>query len=556
MPYEDTDGDTILVVTEPSIVELRSLKRPPTLVKIDDSIRTCIINPENIREYMIDSLEDAGIGRITNWGTTWRDIELMIIHMPNPISGKYRLPNDLKNEILDLAVEARETLKMHRQDMDELEIMAAEATAAIKDINVDTKLVEWATLIIRACEMNASLIRRLQETAINTAKSGVFVPFDRYPWLKLKIRATWHRPHASSTYDSWSTMGQISIYTDDKWSKLRDWSGETSKPLNIGSHIDWTMYQEEYKHIRELKSSYGTAIHNLISNTKSNEDDQEIDNLVEDKDRMRIYRELGDYFNSILRGIAVGINSIDAVSAMVYRATNDRDKTNDEGLSFLWQCWGEEFVHTLRHLNSGSKSKRLVVVRMEKEYEEYTLPAGEYIVRDEGVRFSSHPENVVAKVRVPNGIYEIITFDEVPYLLAEIKRNTVESMAATFKDVQIRVVGIKYHTFNGEQLNRNKVKELIKASDYKLMVRIIEDTFNGKPFVGAMLYANIKNSNEPVCIGNLPKSGAKSDNSGYLTEALNEKAIRVIIPTNADKIDVNKDGSFSRLTLTIADILE
>jgi len=548
----DTDGDTVLVVTEPTIVELRSLRRPPMLTKVDAETFKTIINPESVKKYMTDSLEDAGIGRITNWSTTWRDIELMVVHMPNPVDGKYRLPKVVKDALLDAAKEARSALKINGDKMNEIEKASAEATAAIRDINVDEKFKEWAVLVINAAEANIALTRNLQEASINTAKSGIFVDFNKYPWLKLKIRASWHRPYAQEAYDSWSTMGQLSTYAESKWKELRKWAGETAKPIRIGEDLDWPSYREVYRTIRELKASFGTAMYEL---TRRNTDNgEEYESASErDKARMDAIKELGVYYNQILRRIAVEIGSVDAVSAMVYRATNDRDKDTDEGLSFVWQCWGEEFVHTLRHMNSGKASKRLVVVRMAKEYEDRTLPAGEYIVSEGGVRFPEYPDDVVAYAKVPDGTYEVITFDETPYILVNVVKKTVESMAANFKGVKMRLIGFKYHMYNGNVLTRNDVKELLAAANYVVTVHSGEK--NGE-FIDALVTVCLPDSDEPICIGNLPSGGAKNDESGYFAQALHNKVIRVLIPRSADKEDTNKKGEQNRLTLEIVEIIE
>jgi hypothetical protein len=566
MPYEDTDGDTVLVVTEPDIVELRSLRRAPTLVKIDSATQKCTITPANVKRYMIDSLKDAGIGRITNWSTTWREIELMVVHMPNPLNGKYKLPDEVVKALFNeskkypgAAQLAKEALIMNRTNFDALELASAEATAALCDINNDSEFRKWAGLVVKACELNIELIRRLQETAINTAKSGVFVEFDRYTWLKLKVRASWHRPDSKNKFDSWSSMGQMSTYAEDKWDKLREWAGKTSKPLNIGQTLDWTQYRKKYDVIKQIKSNYGTLMHNLNRGKEMRDEDGTVTRVyLAEEEKREICKELSDQYNAMLRSIAVEIGSMDAVSIMVYHAINDRDKDNDEGISFMWMCWGNEFVHTLRHLNSGKKSKRLVVVEMNKEYADRVIPAGQYLVRDNKLRFTAYPEDPVAHVRVPDGEYEIMVFDEKPYLLAEIIKSTVESMAATMKNTRLALIGYKYMSFEGNALTRDKVKELLERGNYAVTTRIVEKELpNGKIFVGAMVSVELPGVDTPVYLGNIPTSGGAKDESKYLSNALNKKVLRVCIPKDADKRDINKDGkTYSKLTIEIMDVIE
>lgn len=561
----DTDGDTVLIVTEPTIVSLRSLRRAPMLIDIGSETFHTIITPESIKQYMVDSLKDSGIGRITNWATTWRDIELMIVHMPNPINGKYRLPSNVKEALVNVVKKAKIVLQNDKdmpegdkRKLNEIELASVRQVALIADVNDDSKYSTWAKIVINACEANLVLTRFLQETSINTAKSGVFVDFKRYPWLSLKadsnkeVRASWHRPNSEEKYESWSTMGQLSSYVKDKWDELRTWAGETSKPLTIGTDLDWASYRETYKSIRELKASYGTAMYTLNHKGKENVDE---DVVADDKQRMKEYKELGIYYNCILRRIAVEIGSIDAVSAMVYRATNDRDKDNDEGLSFVWQCWGEEFVQTLKHMNSGSASRRLVIVNMAKEYVSYTLTPGEYIVAEGKVYLPQFPEKVIAYSKVPDGNYEIIVIDETPYLLFNVVKKTVESMAANFKGTKLKLIGFKYHEYDGKTITRDCIKKLLSESDYTITVAGGEcPSKDGKIFLNALVTVTPTGSEEPICIGNIPSGGAKNDESGYFAQALHDKVIRVIIPKDSDKLDIKKDGTFGSLTLEIVEI--
>jgi hypothetical protein len=556
MPRGDTDGDTVLVVTDPLIVNLRSWKRPPMLVKIDSDTFKVAISPESIKDYMISSLKDNGIGLITNSSTTWRDIELLILSMPDPINGSHKVPETVLKALLVAKKKSTDALK-NITDFNEAELAAAQTTAAIDHINEDENWGIWSRAVIRAAEANIELCRLLQETAINTAKSGVFVDFTRYPWLNLKARASWHRPNNKNAYESWSPMGQASAYAGTKWAELREWAGSTSHPIHIGEDLDWPAYRDVYAIIRELKAQFGKEMHML--NLKYAQASSEYESRSDlDKDRMNDFKDLGTEYNQVLRTIAFELNSVDAVSAMVYRATVDRDKDTDEGLGFVWSCWGEEFVHTLRHINSGNASKRLVAVHMAKQYEDYTLQAGEYIVEQGGVRLQDYPETVIAYSKVPDGLYDIMVYDETPYLLIEVEKKNVESMAATFKDVNLKLIGFKYQVYEGELLTRSKVKELLELADYTITIASGVSGSNGEEtYIDAMVYVDVPGLEEPVCIGNIPSKGAKTDESGYFAQALHNKVVRVSIPSDADKLDMaKKTGEMNRLSLKIIDIIE
>jgi hypothetical protein len=552
----DTDGDTILVVTDPNVVELRGLRRAPMLTKVTSETFKVAISPKTVKQYMVDSLRDNGIGKITNYGTTWRDIELMVVHMPNPVDGKYRVPKNVEDALKKAAKDAAKALK-NFPDLSDIERAAAMATAAIDFVNDDKRFREWANLVISAAEANLVLVRNLQETAINTAKSGIFVDFTRYPWLKLAVRATWHRPDFPETYDSWSPMGQVNTYADTRWTELREWAGKESQPLHIGDDIDWPAYRDVYAYIRELKASFGTEMYELNKKYAFMADDEFDTTAEKDKARMNEFKDLGVYYNQILRRIAVEVGSVDDVSVMAYRATVDRDKDNDDGLSFVWSCWGEEFVHSLKHFNSGKASKKLVAVHMAKNYEDYTLQAGEYIVQQSGVRLMEFPDEVLAYSKVPDGIYEIMSYDETPYLLMDIEKKTVESMAASFKGVDLKLIGIRHQIFEGEALTRAKVIELLAQAGYTITITSGVSGTNGQEtYIDAMVYVKLPDLEEPVCIGNIPSSGAKKDEAGYFAQALHDKVVKVLIPADADKLDITKKKEMNRLSLKIVDILE
>jgi hypothetical protein len=71
-----------------------------------------------------------------------------------------------------------------------------------------------------------------------------------------------------------------------------------------------------------------------------------------------------------------------------------------------------------------------------------------------------------------------------------------------------------------------------------------------------MVYVKLPDLEEPVCIGNIPSSGAKKDEAGYFAQALHDKVVKVLIPVDADKLDITKKKEMNRLSLKIVDILE
>jgi hypothetical protein len=557
----DTDGDTVLVVTDPLIVELRSLRRAPKLVKVTAEKFKEVMNRENLAKFLIRSLRDNGIGRITDIGTAWRDIELMVYHMPNPKNGEFRLPVSVRDALRDAARSAADLLKKEN-NLDKVEKRAAEYTARLQTvrINNDETFAEWAQAVINACEANIELARLLQETAINTAKSGIFVELNRYPWFKLRVRAHWHRPnYAGAVYHSWSPMGQIAEYAMQKWTELRTWGSDTSRVLNIGADLDWAAMGPLYDVIRALKAEFGNQQKALTDKYKRKEGEEYESESDKDKARRAEFHDLALEYNQILRAIAVEFGSMDEISAMVYRATNDTDKKTDNGLSFVWSCWGDEFVHSLRHWNSGTVSKRLVAVYMAKGLEDYTLQPGEYAVEHGAIKDIDDPDTILAHSKVPDGIYEIMVFDEKPYLLIEKERKSVESMNADFKDQDIQLIGIGHQIFEGKEIDRPTAIDLLKRGDYTITIKSGISGEDGEDvYINAMAYVNLPELEEPVCIGNLPKGGARKDEAGYFAAALLNKVIRVYIPDNADRLDKKaKTGEvLNRVSLKILEVVE
>lgn len=565
----DTDGDTVLCVTEPIIVKLRSRRRTPMLTKVESEAMKRIICPETMKDYMIESLKDSGIGRITNWATTFRDIESMMIHMPSPLNGKYRLPSCVVKNLYKLSNEARGRLKEHRDEMlpDEIAVAEALSQLGMKEgqvkLNDDANFKVWRKLVIDICELAMAVLRRLQEMSIDTAKSGVFVEFDDYKYLKLKVRATWLRKayDPEDNYESWSVMGSVDTYADERWELLRTWATDTAVMLGIAKEFDSSMVQYKgiYETIREYKASFGTDMYNLSRiEAYSPEEDMSRERL--DELRRQKLAEICDNYYALLKKLSVEVGSVDVVSVLAYRATYDTDKDpkKADGLSFVWLCWGNEFVSTLRHYNSGTPSTRLVSVRLLPEYKDYILRAADdYIVEDGQLKYILNDCVVtLGYAKVSDGVYSIICPDDTPYLLNPIVKPTVDSMTASLAGAPFRIIGFQYHEYKGVPLSREMVKELLGSTNFVVKAEIDAsgrvDRTTGKTEAATLIYVNVgHDAEEWICIGNIPEKGGKKEESGFFSRILHNKKIRVEIPKSADKND-----PASRLTLNVAEVLE
>lgn len=593
----DTDGDKVLDILEPTIVKLRNPLRLPTLVSLDTKPRTpAPINPEAVKAYAVESLKDAGIGIITDIATTIRDISLMTSLMPGS-KGERKLPVSVKNALLGMAQEAEMYLKDHcpkKEDknvkepgvidddmvnapkdftdkdlkieyMSDDEIKACEALAALIDpdrelINDDKRARQWRTAVIHACEACLLVLRKLQEMAIDVPKSGVFIDFDKYRYLMIKLRASWHRPNAwNGNYDSWSTMGCLKEFVEKKYEEIKVWAVDTSKKHPVGD-MDITGYKAEYAQIRAMKVEYGKTMKEMFKDrTWKTRSGISINDLSEDEVREE-RRKVTDEYTLRLATMAETLGSVEIVSSMVYRSLYDNSKSiySADGYGFLWAAWGSKFADTLKHMNSDLKEKRLVIVKQAKEYKEYVLPSGSYSVQDGNVSFIQSPEETLGYCKVPDGIYEMIVHDEEGYLLVEKERRVLTEEISALKGTNFTIIGIPNYRYREVPLERKTVIELLEKAGYKVSVCIGETgktKSDGSPAdPRAMVF--VKTTDGDVCIGNLPGKGSMKEEYGYLSSALHEKIVKLRISDNANKKDKSRDGQMRSLSLTVVDVEE
>lgn len=547
----DTDGDQVLMVVDQNIVNQRSLAREPKLVKLEAKKTSGVVNPKNIREYMTKTLVDNGVGRITNVDMTWRDIGLMARDINSNVN-KGKLPYEVVEVLMKCGWAAKDALSKIK-DLTPDEKISAERTAALLDAKINkVHYSEWRVAVIKASEANIALARILNETSISTAKTEIAVDFLRYSWLMIKARATWHKPdYPGVKYDSWSQMARVSTHAKFRWDLLRGWAVETSVILPIWKNFDVTPYEDLYRVILAVKASFGKAQNDLVRKYMNSEEDSDA--------RSAEFKELAYEYNLILREISLRVGSISDATAMIYLATNDKDSMDEKGISFIWSCWGEEFASVLQHMKSGEISDRLVGIHMSKKYEAMTLKEGKYFVESCTLYSFSDLDDRLAYCKVPDGVYDVIVYNEIPYLVFSKERRKVEEMATDFKGISLAIVGLKHQIYNGEVLTRAKALELLELADHVIEVRVIDfrdDEGTVKPM--AAIFINLPGSDAPVCLGNLLGKGTRKEANSYFANALANKVIRVEIPENSDTLDWSKkqNRELQRVTTTIVDILE
>jgi len=547
----DTDGDTVLVCIDPIVVRLRSPRRISLVTKTDGKTATMPICVDSMKRYMMDSLRDSGIGLVTNYATTWRDICSMVIHMQKDAKGKFRLPWNVKDNLMNAVAEAGKVLRVRGSEMDDYERTAVETINAIGNINKDDKLTEWRTSVVKGAEAALKMLRKLQETAIDTAKTGIWVDFEKYEYLKLSVRATWHRKmnQPERNYESWSVMGFVDAYADSKWKELKEWALKTSKAISIGmGDADISKYRDIYTMVRKLKATYGREIHALDLEYRGKWMDVDVT-----EERNNKFRDINMRHYSALRMLALQVGCIDTMSILIYHASNDGNKSNGEGLSFVWQCWGEEFIHTLRHRNSGIGSTRLLTITMSKEFDTLVLKPGEYMVNESCLMHDECPGIILGYVKTPNGYYELVNYDNRPYLLIKVTKRNVETQTADLTGVKFRVIGFKRQVCDGVPLDRTKVREMLTSPMGNFMVAVKANesgkkNASGDDEIRAMVYIRTDPKKPWNCVGNIPLKGGKNDDSKFFTQALHNKILRVSLPKNVKDNDSN-------ITLEIASVL-
>jgi hypothetical protein len=266
-------------------------------------------------------------------------------------------------------------------------------------------------------------------------------------------------------------------------------------------------------------------------------------------------------YHTALRILAMNVGNIDDMSVLVYMASNDGDKsskTTTDGLAFVWHCWADEFIHTLKYRASGSNSTRLVMVQLAKEFETCLFADGEYVVENCEIKSPSMPNVVIGKVNVPDDVYKMVNYDGRPYVVLGITKPTIDVLNASLKDVVFRVIGFQHQLYKGCALTKNKVKDMmfnemgcgtIAVKSVIVDIKMTDGSIRKEP--RAVVYIRTEEGKPWAPIGNIPYQGGKDDMSKIHTEALSNKILKVQIAKKIDQKDIE-----TRLFLQVVSVIK
>ena len=520
----DTDGDTALCVTDPEVVALKDNMRKPLLVSADAGTNKIAITKESIKENMVFSLKNNGIGLITNFATTWRDIQLHIV-------SKRSLTSKMKKELKRLKSAAKENY-------------GTQMPWAVEDSSIETimnmNINDWRS-VYKACNAALRQLRILQEMSINTAKSGVFVEFgsedinkNNYNHLAIKIRACWHKPNAPEyqRYESGSIMAELNKYVQAQWKELEDWANKTSSALLPGVKANYGVnYVEVFNTINSLRAYYGTIVYELRLKELTKEEFNEQ------------FESLSTELHTKLTILAAKYG-VDLVAVACYDASNkeSRSKKQADGTSFVWNCFFEEFLATLDFLDTDRVTHRIYKVFLKDEFTYERFTAGGTGRIEEGRVFLDNIE--IGSSPLEEGEYDIIIIDGAPYIKAPVVKSTIEELTVTLSGTRFAIVGITNNDdkVTGEgKLTRDSVISYLSSPLNRNIIttKSVYLGSNPNPSVGCYIRGS---ANSMMLIGVIPME------EKTLANALDSKAFKVSIP--------NVQDTDKRLTIEITEILK
>jgi hypothetical protein len=529
----DCDGDTGLICIQDKVVAMVSRNRVPLLCKIPSKKMTAVISLKSMDAYSKFILRDNEIGTLTNSGTVWRDIESNVQHALDP--KKVVLPSAVIKALKDAGKFARKILSANEATMDEYEKSAINAIIPLEllwDRYDNPVNPDWQMILILACEAALKVIRRLQEAAISTAKTGVFIETARYKYVMLKIRPTWFRTtyDPKLNYNSNGMMAFVHSYTKTKWDELNEWANTTSSVMQIPVK-DISHHQKLYNKILSIKAEYGVEQFRLEKKWGWVPEGMDRDTAEQLRDSER--EMICTHFHNKLRVLAMEEGSIDTVSSLVYYAGNEGLRAGQRSKSkghvkekiytgsFAWRCWGEELIATMKHVAAGQSHSKVIPISLSSEFRGCLLTPKWYRVTGRKLTDAAGGEVVFGKVNVDDGIYELANLNEKNYLLKSFDYEGEEEAVADLSSVGFRVIGFKHYG-----MTREDVVKLLNANDGAVT------TISNKREDG-MHVVHVKVGD--ICIGNIP--AVSSDADIMTSMLLKDKTFKAAVAKHADKHD-------------------
>lgn len=467
----DTDGDMVLCVTDKRVVEMRNLYRSTCFADIGSETVKEVLNTDSLKNNMVFSLKDNGIGLITNYATTWRDIQLFALYC---LRNKKRLPSNVETALGKIGQAAAANLKEDRDWVSE--------DKSLSDLSLLNEKVddyrEFLSNVNTAASAALVKLRELQEMAINTAKSGVFVEFNtddkeknNLKHLCVGVRADWHKPNyvKKLRYKSFSPMGIANRYAKEQWEKLTLEAQDSARSMfpDADTYFNAELL-DAVEEIAKIKANYGTQVNRLTLDKRNKK-------ITEEEFSLK-FGELTEDMHAELMVLSMEYG-MDAVALIAYDITYKSARKNGEGASFVWNCFFEEFLHTVKINRACGEeqplNQRLYPVKLIPTFMYTGVESGKVTVTDTKVAKDSI---LIGTTTLEDGEYDMVSVDSRCYIKKQVLMRNPRELEEFIKErsIDIRLVGFKYYEdlVSGGSLDKEKIKEYLTNDMGQSIVRV------------------------------------------------------------------------------------
>jgi hypothetical protein len=529
----DFDGDMPQNIWDKRLLQLL-FQEDFVLVDVTSKAHNIVVNYENLKVSFSNSLCNAGIGIITNYGTTWSELlhfvnwNLMVkpdkvsmpkVHyltfdrdgfrrlQPAPLHRAFFQETKVMKGVVPWAKIVNQ-LYPKMPDWERQAVMAIANLTEVEELMAREELSfeefeRFASYMIPACKGAISVVRFLQELAINTSKSDVWalytreinpdgslgklVPSERYNYISLFIRPRWKRP-----FSTWKKRGTQQQEFD--WKKNSFEIDYT--PMGVVTSFVRTVYMEMYKKCM----SASVPIQELILTDLNTPLYKQIDTMVkeynarlkqfmrasdDEDDVNKAMKLLSSEYQAMLYPIIYSNNLMDVLRAAYTATYKNGDKDGGRRLSFVYSLLQEEL---LVYLNNRSHQGQRVPIPV-KTLEGYAFgESGIYTVAYNAeihrtVIYSDDEAAGIAPCKL-DGEAEVVLFENRPFIMVDVPRTTKKVANKDFGR-DIRVIAMNSFDFSEQSLlNSFKFKIGCKAEaqaerlgQHQDFVRFKEDVY-------------------------------------------------------------------------------
>lgn len=511
----DTDGDTVLIVTDPRVVALRSPKRKITIISLEGKTAKNKLSKAGVRKYVADSLKDNGIGIITNWAMTWRDIQIHVAYGNKIVS-------DAMYNTLSRTKDSASNVLASNPTLSGLNIYEQEAVKAISGMDLNKVMS-----VYNACECALKCLRALQEMAINTAKSGIFIDLEEYEYLKHFARPMWLKEDAKEEkmFDSNSTMHVIFERSQDKLDEIFEECITSAKDLDLD--CDEVVLMEIEDTIADVESYYATKVRELTMSLGDIKDEDRRKDAF-NMEFERLTAECNSKLNALVMSYGLEVVVVGAYQASI----STENETGANRRSFLWNCFFEEFIAYLDMQRAKQEENvKAMPVRLSYSIRE-DVDSIDTIVAPVEVKGGTImvEDKEVGKTDVVDGFYELSeTISGKQYLIVPFEYTAKERMAS-FKGMISSIVGFKQNDLTG-----GKASKMVEFCNNIVEFRALDIDEHNNTRVGAFLVS--PKTGDAKRIGTLPYND-KAINKAYINKKFKVNVLADSVRDSSFKFEI------------------